>query len=338
MQDQQWLIFLRKIGLCTAITKIKFKTFCRNIESGRCETSIRSASCVLLEYLFNMKCWHDDTSFLQEVSTIAFVIAEDLPRLCWIKPCTENTKVCNGDIKLTSLNRAAVFENGHLVWTVKPVVKLLSSSLPTELLHALQIKDVTICDVIENIVNISQTDFGDISNLPLQYRESSCHPVDSLFDVILRNFEFLQSNVEIDENRLHLEKLKDIPCIPVYINCVDDDNKNSVLVKPLQVVATEAEELKPFSDFLSSLPIGFYPLLNVLSQIGVYCNVRLLHIRAALEKISEPDFVLQHCNVNMVVKSKSFMSCWLNKLKNMIQLKMKKSYIHYICQILISNL
>ena len=154
MRNDEWLTFLRKIGLCVTVEKEKFKALCKYIESGKCHNKCINASSILVKYLFQEEIWYEDEQFLTEVSTIAFVVANEVPRLSWIKDCAPpgNTiQIGEVSVKLTSFSKSAEIRNAPLIWTVKPVVHLSRLScevqnrqkVKMELLSHLNISNIT---------------------------------------------------------------------------------------------------------------------------------------------------------------------------------------------------
>ena len=322
MQDENWLRFLRKIGLRTTISQNEFLHYCHQVEAGLC-SNIRDASAVLVQYLFNEKNWYLQEGFLGDVCNIAFVVVEDLQKLSRIKACASGEKRVRS-ISLTSLHKAAEYKDAHLIWTVKPVVRLPSSPITVnlfqrkQLLHSLQVREVTTENVIENIINISHTDFSNFSNFdkyPQRFKEPKHH---FLVDVLLNNFTYLNGKCSKDFEGL-LE-LRNIPCIPVCADGKVEDIARPVLVKPLQVIAMEPEALKPFACFLNPLPQAFYSCLHhVLSTIGVQQKVTLKHVRGALEAIKH------HTHKTLDVNTKEVVRNLMQMLQDLLQSRQSAS-------------
>ena len=314
MQDENWLKFLRKIGLRTSVSQEEFLHLCRQVQEGRC-LSIKNASTILLRKLFHEKEWYNDEDFLGKVSVIAFVVVQHLPRLSKIQACALGEKRVQKQkttISLTSLCNAAEYKEKdvHLIWTVKPVVHL--PSLPTtvqhrhqvraNLLHSLCVKEITAENVLTNIINISHTHFSNFSNFdryPQHLREPKHH---SLINVLMTNFKYLNDKCSKDSEAL--SQLSSIPCIPVCAEGKVEQITCPVLVKPLEVIAMEPEALKPFACFLNPLPQAFYSCLHhVLSTIGVQQKVTLKHVRGALEAIKHQTQKTLDVNTKKVVRN-----------------------------------
>ena len=298
----QWLVFFRKIGLRTKVTKEEFIQFCHKVSSGN-HRDLQKASSVLVEYLFDAEDWYRDFTFLHQISVIAFVCTETLSDLSWIKPTCSAEKRIQLDrtaIDMTKLRGAALFEQSRLVWTVKPVVRLPSpnyfsilAGIKNEFYKALGV--ITIPspeDVIHNILNISRTRFSHFSlfdkyttncqtpeEAQSRYTSTSEH---LLLEVLQSNFEFLMKAKRCPERGL--KQLTNSACVPV---CSQGNNvriRKPVLVMPLQVIASGAEEVKKFRPFISPLPSCLYSVLpRVLSVLGVDTSIQLGHIRIALE-------------------------------------------------------
>ena len=76
---------------------------------------------VLLEYLFSWKVekmWCGKTTFLSQVSSIPFVFTEKAAAVDWVLPGASQAN------QLVKLNGSASMHVQHLVWTVRPIIKL----------------------------------------------------------------------------------------------------------------------------------------------------------------------------------------------------------------------
>jgi sacsin len=297
MRDSKWLNFLNDIGLRTRATEEEFLTFCRRVSKADC-VDVFKASKVLLEYLFKEDKWHDNADFLEEVSEIPFVCAENLKQLVWICRYSdvENTIQKGGKtFRLTSLSRAASFDIRKLVWTSKPVVSLPHLSYHHLKLSRLQwaakeatfLKYLQVCikpqctDVVSNIAAIASSRFSNFKLFDTYTKECKGKVEGLVFEVLVDCFTYLQEN---DCSETDMLILKDYQCIPVCSDGSITTNSSPVLVNPLQVVIYNHEEIAKFVPFLNPLPECLYPAYhNMLEIIGVQREICFDSIRTTLE-------------------------------------------------------
>ena len=297
LSAEQWLVFFRKIGLRVKVTKEEFIHFCHKVSSGK-HKQLRNASSVLVKYLFGAKEWYQDFTFLHQISEISFVCTTALSDLNWIQPAypAENRiQLGSTTIDMNRLCGAALRGESQLVWTVKPVVRFP----PLPLFHVKEFYEALGIitkpnpeEVIQNILNISQTRFSRFSlfdkytaDCQTQKEAHSTHTSTTdhlLLEVLESNFTFLMKSKNCPESSL--KQLMGTPCIPV---CSEGNTiciRKPVLVTPLQVIATSAEEVRKFRPFINPLPSCLYSVLpSVLSVLGVDSSIQLAHIRVALE-------------------------------------------------------
>ena len=301
LSDDKWLEFFRNIGLRTEVTQEEFLQFCCRVSDGG-HKSLKEASSVLLHYLFEFKNWYNDYGFLSQVSEIPFVCVENLPKLSWIRPIFQAEKCFQQGKTITNLTRlckAAVFEYRELVWTVKPVVKLPEVSWYVEHTNFKTYLGIntppTISEVVQNVYHISETRFSKFDlfdkypeDCKMKKRTQTGEETSLLLDVIVNNFEYLKNNHSREDLRSSLGKLCNATCIPVCVEGKTSGIRQPVLVAPLQVIASDTEELKQFHPLLNPLPDDLYSVLpSVLSLFGVQRDIRLEHIRFALETASK---------------------------------------------------
>ena len=303
-QNEEWLPFLREMGLQQEVTMEKYEELCKLVQSGQHE-NLQQSSEVLLEYLllnlrnfderFKVNSSAEDWScaqnrdFLERIFEISFVIAEHLPHLNWIvKPCAESNCIQCGDTTyhLTKLNGAAISDVADTVWTVKPVVKLPEKyhSDKADLLSdmGLIIKP-SLSIVLENVHNIvSCSKFGSISSFDkfgVDFELSEQH---NLLRVMLKNFERLKTDETEELEQIH-ESLASLECVPIFAGNSTQPHW-FILVEPLCVIANSSA--KDYQPFLNPLPedlMNFMP--NVLSHIGVKHELDFDHCCYALKKI-----------------------------------------------------
>ena len=263
--------------------------------------------------MFQFKEWCEDYEFLSQVSDIPFVCVESVPKLSWIRPIfSAENRIQQGEktTDLTRLCNAAVFEFREIVWTVKSVVKV--PSIPwynKDRKKANMFKAYlgintppTISEVVQNVYNISETRFSKF-DLFDKYPEdcklkkktqSEAEETPPLLGVMVKNFEYLKNNYREDLCS-SLGKLCNATCIPVCVEGKTSGIRQPVLVAPLQVIASNTEELRQFHPLLNPLPDDLYSVVpGVLSVFGVQRDIRLEHIRFALETASKFRQPLDH--------------------------------------------
>ena len=332
LMAQQWLVFLRKIGLRTKVTKEEFVQFCHKVSSGK-HKELRKASSVLTRYLFGAVDWCQDLTFLRQISAISFVCTEALPDLSWIQPVyPAGNQIQSGSttIDMTKLCGAARFEESQLVWTVKPIVRLPSPSFYYSTLYMPGVEEKfykalgiitkpSSEDVVHNILNISQTRFSHFSLFdkytPDCLTRAEAHsPASSdhlLLEVLQSNFTFLMKSNCPESS---LKQLMDRPCIPVCSQGSSSSIRKPVLVLPLQVIASSFAEVGRFRPFINPLPSCLYSVLSsILSVLGVGTSIQLSHIRVALQTAHK--YVQQPLDPN----TKSTVKCLLTKLHSLLQ-------------------
>ena len=299
LQEDKWLDFLIKIGLRTCITSQEFLQFCNEVSKGK-HADLRAASHELTKYLFDMKEWHTEKYYLQEVSKIPFVCTEYLRSVSWIHKCANSQNPIQQGSKtlhFTSLAKAADHEHYKLIWTVKPVVRLpsypefsfsVAKQKRRNLLLSLNVSNLTIEEVVENVRNISSTKLSDFTNFE-NYSVVRSKDKDriSLMEVMFENLKFLGEQIQTTSKALGIiSPLKNMPCIPVCAEGNIDVVTCPVLVKPNQVIAQTCESIREFMPFINRLPNIFYSILpSVLCMIGVEQSIMFTHIQGALETI-----------------------------------------------------
>ena len=339
LMAQQWLVFLRKIGLRTKVTKEEFLQFCHKVSSGEHE-ELEEASSVLAKYLFGAVDWYQDFTFLRQISAISFVCTKALPDLSWIQPVyPAGNRIQSGSttIDMTKLCGAALFSESQLVWTVKPIVRLPSFPFLPSLtrFQATVVKErfyealgiitkPSPDDVVQNILNISQTRFSHFSlfdnytpdcQMQKETRHSTLTSRDHLLlEVLQSNFTLLMKSNCLESS---LKQLMDRPCIPVCSQGNSSSIRKPVLVLPLQVIASDiysAEEVGRFRPFINPLPSCLYSVVpNILSVLGVGTSIQLTHIRVALETIY--NCIRQPLDLN----TKNTVNCLLRKLYSLLR-------------------
>ena len=318
--DKKWLKFFRKIGLKMAVTKQEFIDLCKEVANNRQRRNSPKASTALLKHLFDhdQHEWHKDVSFLEEVSELEFVCADQVKKYSSIVPAVRRGRpVRSGKdtVYLTSLSRAASREIDHLIWTVMPVVQLPKLFYVSDVIPPWKLKkmreefydNISICqtprcsEVVQNLLNISASGFADFSLFDTYgedlYRKGK---ESSLFEAVLKSFKYLAS---IGSDSEDLARLKGTPCIPVDANGSVNYIERPVLVPPCQVIADSSEMVKKLIPFLNPLPEALYSALpTVLSEIGVMKEIQYDNVRHALQVMYNNDDHL--LDPNTIVKLK----------------------------------
>ena len=296
----KWKHFFQQLHLRQTLTKEEFVSLCQLTAESHDDPKI--ASQVLLEHYFSVevaeKGWTNDLNFNKQVSNIAFVPAQQLPQLSWIKspfrfanPGRRINKRDGKVVELTKMNGAAMLghdhDHEHCLWTIMPIVSLPIHyfSHRTSLYQLGVTIEPTIEQVVNNLKNISS--MAKFTGLKLfdNYPPASQPPEDvttTLMEVIECHFTFLQNSLTSLSTH-HLTQLENIPCIPVP-STADKDNTQSwqvVLVKPCYVLSCTVEGLHPF---LHSAPSELNPaFLGFLQSIGVDGSMGIKHCQLVLE-------------------------------------------------------
>ena len=295
--EKEWLPFFRQIGLRTKPTKEEFVDYCQMVAHGE-HSNILSVSKVLVDYFCFEKDWRKDEEFLMKISNIAFVCTHPLTRLAWIKSPVATKNIVqqgNKSFHLTTLRGSIMgTQFSKIVWTVKCIIdaevpRLLNSFDDKKerysFFHCIGISlEPSSDDVIQNLCNISKTDFSKFSNFH-NYPDKLVAPKRSfsLVKVINEHFYFLGTN---SSSGILLSKLRDIPCIPVCQEGKIYDIMKPVLVKPVSVVATNSSDLRDFLPFLNPLPDIFCNVFSqVLTQIGVGPTIQIEQVQYGLDTI-----------------------------------------------------
>ena len=320
--DDNWLELFRELGLQVEITPGKFMEFCSVVEMGTHE-NVKEASHILLKYLFKQGYnWDDD--YLQQIASICFVPVADLPHLSWIKaPCSPpNVIQCStGSVCLTRLDQSLLIDSAPLVWTVKPIfVAPKWESWEEEkkrdsLLESLKVTSPSVHDVIQNLINLSSSRFGNFSlfnNYPSKCICTSDSGKLSLIDILCKSFQLFE-NLDCEYPVNLVRKLQNCSCIPVMAGY---DNSKVVLVKPVEVVKvlnSTDENLKPY---ISQMPPCFSQYSSTLSVLGVLDEVAIVHIQHILEILHSIGRITNPNQINIIYHSLAKLEELMRKCEN----------------------
>ena len=292
-KKQEWLKFLRGLGLRVTITCEEFKSFCELVSQGQ-HPDVVKASKVLVSYLFSKSTqeWQNNDSYLAEIGKISFVQVDPLNSLKWIKaPCQPSCYFPQQNVGLTRLNEAVIYESAHLVWTVKPVVSLPNMDYLKQQEYDNFIKKLGVTtspevnDVYTNILNVSKTGLANFKLFNKYDPKYICNIKDqdkiTITDVIVKSLQYL---FERKTNDL-LQNLQMIPCIPVHASSFATDFyiAQPVLVKPIQVVRYLSPEDRHLFPYLHSLPTCLNIINEELDIMGVCQNISIANIQHLLK-------------------------------------------------------
>ena len=262
-----------------------FVCLCNDIAHGKLRENTKTASKVLLDYLFSITehkhhGFHNDAHFLAKISDIAFVCPTPTTELEWIHkaPQTPNRVVVSStkEIPLCKLSGSCTKKYKDILWMVKPIVSVSESN--EKLLQQLQICiQPSVRDVIIGIKTLSKICFAD-ATLFTKYTAPQCKPGQTeLTTVMTKVFEYLQNTAG------DVSELKPLPCIPVFALSDEDSGQYPVLVKPQCVVFRPSNEMKQYYPFIHSVNNNLYRVKEILEKLGVEDSVQLRHMQIVLE-------------------------------------------------------
>ena len=290
LRSEDWLRFFKELGLKVKLEPQEFLNLCHKVAARKVD--VESCSDVLLTYLFSLevrKKWHSDSSFLWDVSNIAFVPSADTSRVNWLVP-----GACNAN-ELVKLNGAASATLKRILWTVKPVIHLPQLCLTNVQNHELQTTRMLnfmnftwkadVPDILSNIKNITQGSLYADKKLFQHYSIKPPKEALSLLDIMLTNILHLNRalNASSENFASNIQSLSCIPCIPVYCDLLDKEKEKMVLVEPSCVLVTTISS--QYHPYLYSLPEEFTNYLSLLQKAEVCYTLELHHIQVVLQKV-----------------------------------------------------
>ncbi|XP_019850657.1 PREDICTED: sacsin-like [Amphimedon queenslandica] len=298
-QKNEWLEFLKALGLRVTITTEEFKSFAAIVSTAK-HKNVSKASSVLVEYLFSdsAKEWHTDKYVLSDIAKIPFVKVASLGNLEWIKKsCQPPLYLEEQKLGLTMLNQSVIYDSASLIWTVKPVVNLpvpsymyTYFSTSQQYYTLLEYLGITLRpdskNVLKNLINVSQTGlakFDLFHKYNLTYVAKDIKRV-TIETVIKQCFDYLF------EHKAHeqLQSLCTIPCIPV--SAMKSLNTTvihqPVLVKPIQVVRYIPDDCSHLFPYLHTVP-DFLVGCQYLKTLGIADNIEIKTLRYLLDTIHQ---------------------------------------------------
>ena len=298
LQNEDWLIFFRELGLKVMLEQEEYLRLCRKVAVAGVNDVTKTCSSLLLKYLFSYeicKVWYTSAHFLKQVSNITFVPMVDLSSVSWLVHSVP------GRHNLVKLNGAALEVFKKELWTVRPIVQLPQDCIYSkDPFVSTMLKSMNVIffypgvtDVVQNIKNISQHGLYTSSNLFKNYPASLQPPAkktDSLLHIMLANFNVLNKymspspGVAAKGNADNaINSLIKIPCIPVYSHLLSASEEKMVLVEPSCVLVNS--DIKKYHPYLHSLPAQFTNCLTLLQNLGVEHTLKLHHMQVVLYKV-----------------------------------------------------
>nr|XP_002734859.1 PREDICTED: sacsin-like [Saccoglossus kowalevskii] len=307
-RNNEWLPFLRLIGLHKDVSQQDFINFAKQIEKTKHSSKelALSQSKMLIKFMTCNTHFHN-ALFFQEISNIKFVPVDsvdgDLLKIC-PKQCTEDFTYFNKSIKLSY---------AKLVWTVAPllpdwadpcdhqidkkIVKLLCENLNLQPHPPLKL-------VLEHCQILSNTFVNSNSHEDIYDRHGarSDKKVRSVWENI---YQYLMEQCEKNTrcmndsmcNSCKIIKLK-LENVPIIM--VDEYNK---IVKAKQIVMKIPDnKLEPF---IYSIPLDFGPYASLFHLLGATENMTEVQLAGVLEDIYtrsyltelDPNTLITACHV-----------------------------------------
>ena len=278
---------LKFFGLRTVPTTAEFFSYCQHITTLNKVSDVLSSSEILLKCLFQ-----EDSNgyehilsdaFLWEVSNTPIGIVEVIPDLNAIK--TQQLGDCDitdmqETVHLAKLAGSSPVEFKHSVWTCKPLV-CLPVSRPYNKITVARMKALgisvmpSIPNVIQNLRNIANTTFADVSGFNKQTFSKSSYV---LPEVIVEAVKCIADNLKVaqsydDTCQWLKSQVENLNFLPVRL-----PEKGYVLVAPCQVLFTTPTQLTPYYPFLHPLIDQLQPHFLLLSRIGVKMSLDYSHM------------------------------------------------------------
>ena len=286
-EEQSWMAFFLKLGLQESVSQEKYLVLCNDVANGKLKGKTRTASRVLLDYLFSLDeakhhGFHNSSTFLGKVSQVKFVCPVPMPELEWIHPVPQTSNCvfhADEEIPLCQLSGSCLTKSKKLVWTVVPITSV-GKYKEEDVSKGLGIKiQPNIQNVISNIKLLSRSCFAN-PGLFMKYTAPHCQMGHtSLIDVVSNIFKFLQS----EQSKFDLTELKTIPCIPVHAITDKSDGQFPVLVEPYHCVQCAVEDTAPYYPFIHSIPAPLYVAKELLDALDVKSSLQLRHMQIVLE-------------------------------------------------------
>ena len=336
---QKWMPFFRKIGLQETVKPNTFVSLCQYVANGKLKEKTVAGSEVLLDYLFKHEeakrhKFHENAQLLNTISQIGFVCPARAPELEWIHkvPPAPSQVVLGKDqeIPLCKLSGSCISEYQHLLWAIKPTVKIPDcQKVDSTVFQSLGVcAKPTANDLIASVKLIAKTCFSD-SKLFIKYTAPQCKPQQTkLMDAMAMIYTHLQKFKDV----IDFTELKSLNCIPVYaISDEEDAGQYPVLVEPQYVVFRSTKYTKQYYPFIHSIHSSLYMAREILEKLGIQDSLELEHMQLVLESAfitSESGTVELEPNTMEVVSCAVVeMNALLEKNKNGRQHKMEEELL-----------
>ena len=321
---RQWMPFFRKIGLQATVKPNTFVSLCQYVANGKLKEKTVAGSEVLLDYLFKHEeakhhKFHENAQLLSTISQIAFVCPARAPELEWIHkvPPVPNRVILGKDqeISLCKLSGSCISEYQHLLWAVKPTVKIPDcDKVDSTVFQSLGVcAKPTANDLIASVKLIAKTCFSD-SKLFIKYTAPQCKPHQTkLMDAMAVIFTHLQKF----KDDIDFTKLKCLKCIPVYaISDEEDAGQYPVLVEPRCVVFRPKKDTQQYYPFIHSIHSSLYTVKEFLEKLGIQDSLELEHMQLVLESAFTTS---ESGTVELDPNTKEVVSCAVVEVKTLLE-------------------
>jgi len=243
-----WLRFLRKIGLVSEVSADIFCSLTENISRVQEKACRRKESEALVKHLSTSEQLKNDQDFLKRLSKIPFLVAEEIDsKLCKIfPPKSGNDLLC--------FKGAMAYSDENIIttWTVKRILPQCTAELECEdVCDQLGIVEVQSRVIAENLVNVSQSKLlNDIAKGIKQYPKDQGETFRTIFKAAYESFSDCR-----DEDVISM--LKRQPIILV---------KSRLLSVPKKVTQEQELDMPPY---LFSLPPKLAVYAEFFEQVGM---------------------------------------------------------------------
>jgi len=225
-QNSAWTSFLTSLGLSDILSPEFLIHVCKYFASKKSPLSVEN---------FETLCYYIDTESIMQLRSIPFMLTSEHIRdkILPYNPADQTT--------LVTFNGSYFFDNADLVWSVKPILHQIASTL-----SKLRPEKVEDADVISHLKNISHSKYSNVARfLRLDPVGDQSEKVILILDKI---FSFLA-------NRLDFVFSQDIACIPI---CIEGQRNCVVLVPPSRIYkGLEDTNTNEYYPFLHVLPTQY---------------------------------------------------------------------------------
>eukprot|EP00112_Aurelia_sp_Birch-Aquarium-sp1_P008740 Seg1971.4 transcript_id=Seg1971.4/GoldUCD/mRNA.D3Y31 product=Sacsin protein_id=Seg1971.4/GoldUCD/D3Y31 len=250
--NEEWLPFMRMLGLVSAISEELFLTFANQLSASRDEQHLPTKSKALISYLQSSEPLIENKCFLSDLAEVCFLVADPLPahleQICPTK--TERRLIRFRD----SIKRSE--ENLNLVWTTETILPSYACKLednahfPFGDLHVKE--NLSHHSVAKNLQNISESD--SLTSTAIGVKEFPA--ILSFKGIVSAAYKFFQTELRtIDSGTLDLSWQFPSILVPKRILCI-----------PKKVTL---EQNFNWSPYLFSAPVEYGQFFKLFERIGV---------------------------------------------------------------------